>query len=70
MEKIKQQNNDKSNGYDSGLNKNTPFVDKLINKRSNYCVLGPSSHIAVFIPTSYSSRSCLIHKWEGKCRNG
>lgn len=53
-------------GYDSGLNKNTPFIDYLINKRINFCELGPSSHIAAFFPVSYNLKYCFLRQWKGK----
>lgn len=53
-------------GYDSGFNKNTPFIDYLINKRTQFCELGASSHIAAFIPITNNSRYCFIREWKGK----
>ena len=53
-------------GYNSGFDKNTPFINALINKRINFCELGASSHIAAFIPVSYTSRCYLIRDWKGK----
>lgn len=57
-------------GFDSGLNRNTPFINYLINKRINFCVLGASSHIAAFVPVTNNSRWCFIRGWKGKCRYG
>jgi hypothetical protein len=37
-------------GYTSNLTRNTPFIDFLIKKRIASCKLGPSTHIAAFIP--------------------
>jgi hypothetical protein len=42
------------------MNRNTPFIDYLIDKRRNNCVMEASSHIAVFIPTTIKYRQCLI----------
>ena len=53
-------------GYDSGFNKDTPFINYLINKRISFCDLGASSHIAAFIPSTYGHKCCLIREWKGK----
>lgn len=34
----------------SEFNKNSPFINMLINKRIHFCELGPSCHIAAFVP--------------------
>lgn len=60
----------KNIGFDSGLNKDTPFINYLINKRINFCELGASSHIAAFIPSTYNSRYCFIRGWKGKDHYG
>lgn len=57
-------------GYDSGFNKDTPFINYLITKRISFCELGASSHIAAFVPSTYSQRYCLIREWKGKDRYG
>lgn len=57
-------------GYDSGFNKNTPFINYLINKRIGFCKLGASSHIAAFVPVSCTSRYCFIREWKGKDHYG
>lgn len=53
-------------GYNSGLDKNTPLINYLINRRINFCELGSSSHIAAFIPVVNNSRYCFIRDWKGK----
>lgn len=55
-------------GYDSGFNKDTPFINYLISKRISFCELGASSHIAAFIPSVYSQLYCLIREWKWKDR--
>lgn len=55
-------------GRNSGLNKNTPLIDYLINKRINFCELGTSSHIAALFPVSNNERHCFIRDWKGKDR--
>jgi hypothetical protein len=57
-------------GIDSGLNKDTPFINYLINKRINFCELGASSHIAAFVPVGYNSRYCFLRNREGKDHYG
>ena len=59
-------NHGHGHGSDSNFDKNTPLIDYLINKRINFCVLGPSSHIAAFIPVTNNSRYCFIRKWKGE----
>ena len=70
----KHNNNNKSIckniGFDSGLNKNTPFINYLINKRINFCELGSSSHIAAFIPVSNNSWYYFIRKCKRKDNYG
>lgn len=71
MENNSNNNNINENiGVDSGLNKDTPFINYLINKRIHFCELGASSHIAAFIPVTYSSRYCFIRGWKGKGHYG
>ncbi len=55
--------------YKSYLNKNTPFIKYLIDKRIGFCCLGSSSHIAAFVPVSLGLRSCFIHCQKCKGRN-
>lgn len=57
-------------GWNSGLNKNTPLIDYLINKRINFCELGASSHIAAFFPVSNNDRHYFKRDWKGKDRYG
>lgn len=57
-------------GSISGFDKNTPFIDYLINKRINFCVLGSSSHIAAFVPVVNNSWYCFIREWKGKGHYG
>lgn len=57
-------------GYNSGFNKDTPFINYLINKRISFCDLGASSHIAAFVPSTSSSRCCFIREWKGKDHYG
>jgi len=61
---------DNNIGYDSGFNKDTPFINYLINKRISFCELGDSSHIAAFVPSTCSSRCCFIREWKGKDNYG
>jgi len=61
---------DNSDGYDSGFNKDTPFINYLITKRISFCELGASSHIAAFVPSLYTQRNCLIRGWKGKDHYG
>jgi hypothetical protein len=66
-------NNDSTNnniGYYTGFNKDTPFINYLINKRISFCVLGASSHIAAFVASTCSSRCCFIREWKGKDHYG
>jgi hypothetical protein len=62
--------NKNNGGYNSKLDKNTPFIEYLINKRINFCVLGTSSHIAAFVPVTNNSRYCFIRKWKREDDNG
>lgn len=39
-----------SGGTVSEFNKESPFIDMLINRRIRFCDLGPSCHIAAFVP--------------------
>jgi len=55
-------------GWTSNLDKDTPFISYLIDKRINFCHLGASSHIAAFIPVSLKSWYCFIHHGRGKGR--
>lgn len=64
------ENNNMMIGYDSGLTKDTPFIDYLINKRINFCEMGASSHIAAFIPAVNNSRCCFIRTCKGKDCSG
>jgi len=48
----------KDRGYTSFLNKDTPLIKSLINKRITYCNLGASSHIAAFFPESIRTICC------------
>ena len=57
-------------GYNSGFNKDTPFINYLITKRINFCGNGDFFHIASFIPSTYSQPNCLIREWKGKDRYG
>lgn len=57
-------------GYNSGLDKNTPLISYLINRRINFCELGASSHIAAFVPVVNNSRYCFLRDWKGKDRYG
>ena len=53
-------------GYNSGLDKNTPLINYLINRRINFCELGSYSHIAAFIHVVNNFRYCFIRYWKGK----
>lgn len=56
----------------TNLDANTPFVNYLINKRLENCVLNKYSHIAAIIPVAHKIRYCFIfgfwQKW--KCDFG
>ncbi len=58
-----------SSEHTSGLDKDCPFIENLIKKRINSCVVGPSSHIAAFLPSTVEIRSCFIPSWKRKGRN-
>jgi hypothetical protein len=69
--------NDKNNviickniGNDSGMNKDTPFISYLIDKRINFCELGASSHIAAFVPVTCNFRFCFLRDWKWKDHYG
>ena len=55
-------------GFTTNLNKNTPFINYLINKRICFCQLMNSLHIAAFIPVSTGSKSCFLSRWKWKGR--
>ena len=57
-------------GYNTGFDKNTPFINYLIDKRINFCELGASSHIAAFVPVTNNFRYCFIQEWKGKDHYG
>lgn len=57
-------------GYNSGLDKNNPLIDYLINKRMNFCDLGSYSHIAAFVSVANNDRYCFLRGWKGKDRYG
>ena len=54
-------------GYTTNLNKDTPFIKFLIDKRIYYCKLGASTHIAAFIPESFNLWYYFL---QSKKRNG
>jgi hypothetical protein len=51
------------------LDKNTPFINFLINKRTSDNSRQSYSHIAAFIPESIGKRCCFIRCPKGKGRN-
>lgn len=57
-------------GLNSGLDKNNPLIDHLINKRMSFCDLGSYSHIAAFVPVANNDRYCFLRGWKGKDRYG
>lgn len=61
---------DMDTGYDTQFDKNTPFINYLINKRINFCELGASTHIAAFVPVSSGSKCYFIREWKGKDHYG
>jgi len=65
----KVQNHRCTSEYTCELDKNNPFIDNLINKRINSCVVGPSSHIAAFLQNTVDIRSCFIPSRKRKGRN-
>ncbi len=62
-------NKNPTSEHTSGLDKDCPFIENLINKRINSCIVGPSSHIAAFLPSTVEIRSCFIPSWKRKGRN-
>lgn len=62
-------NKNSTSEHTSGLDKDCPFIENLINKRINSCIVGPSSHIAAFLPSTVEIRSCFIPSWKRKGRN-
>lgn len=56
------------NGRESILTAEDPFIDYLIKKRINFCKVGPSSHIAAFVPNLARAKWCLIPGKRGKRR--
>ena len=56
-------------GFTTNLNKDTPFIKFLIDKRIYYCKLGASSHIAAFIPESFSLWYYFLCSKKRKGRN-
>lgn len=58
-----------SSELNTDLDKNCPFINNLIDKRINSCVVGPSSHIAAFLPSTVEIRSCFLSNWKRKGRN-
>lgn len=55
--------------YTCDLNKDSPFIQNLILKRMDSCIMGPSSHIAAFLSNAIDVRSCFIPCGKGKGRN-
>lgn len=55
-------------GYTTDINKDSPIISYLISKRINNCIMGPSSHIAAFLPSNIDIRSCFISGYRKKGR--
>ncbi len=55
-------------GYTTNLNKENPIISYLISKRISNCRVGPSSHIAAFLPSNIDIGSCFISGYRKKGR--
>lgn len=56
-------------GYTTKINKENPIISYLISKRISNCRVGPSSHIAAFLPYNIDIGSCFISGYRQKGRN-
>ncbi len=53
-------------GYTTDINKENPIISYMIDKRINNCRVGPSSHIAAFLPSNIDIGSCFIPGYRKK----
>jgi hypothetical protein len=56
-------------GYTTEINKFSPIISYLINRRISNCRVGPSSHIAAFLPSNIDIGSCFISGYRKKGRH-
>ncbi len=53
-------------GYTTDINKENPIISYMIDKRISNCRVGPSSHIAAFLPSNIDIGSCFISGYRKK----
>lgn len=53
-------------GYTTDINKENPIISYMIDRRINNCRIGPSSHIAAFLPSNIDIGSCFISGYRKK----
>ncbi len=55
--------------YTTDLTKDSDLISSLIKKRTNSCVIGPSTHVAAFLQDAVEIRSCFLWNRKRKGRH-